>query len=174
MWWLHNCFFSVIFRSYTAMFLKWPKRISHFSQNVWKYRLMITVKFYYNCETNERNVSVTNLSVQQKMTEMSQRKKSAPQTQKKKQYFIHFHSRFSSWEGAGDSSPRIRNTARFSATSDSSAGSTPNPKRWRAMIASFARQVLELYLWSSRGFTETYKIRKSWPNTLIWRCTRHK
>ena len=43
-----SCFFSVIFRSETGMFLKWPKKLSHFGQNVWKYKLMNTLTARFN------------------------------------------------------------------------------------------------------------------------------
>ena len=62
-------FFSVIDRK----FLKWPKKLSHFGQNVWKYRLQNTVMVSFNTTVRQ-------------MTKMFQRKKTSLVPQKWLEY----------------------------------------------------------------------------------------
>jgi len=44
---------TCFFRSQTEIFLKWPKKLNHFGQNVWKYRLKITVMVSFNATVRQ-------------------------------------------------------------------------------------------------------------------------
>jgi len=59
------------FLSYTETFLKWPNKLGHFGQNVWKYRLINTVMVSFDTTARQ-------------MTEISQEKTDRNVSAKKK------------------------------------------------------------------------------------------